>query len=380
MRKKRISTFKKNHRAEFQRYIITKESTLPRKTTYIENFRIMSFNKHLFRPVYPNKIRETHMPEVSVVIPLFNKGPYIARALNSVLNQTFQDFEVIVVNDGSTDEGAAIVREFQDPRIRLIQQENRGVSAARNHGVADSRADLIAFLDADDEWFPCHLDTILRLRRNFPEGGAFATSHRIYCNDGKIRSAMYYAIPPEPWEGEIPEYFLTVAMGDVPACSSTVVIPKKVFQEIGGFVEGEQWGEDIDVWGRIALQYPIVFSWNLGATCYHDADNRSTRTFSLKEQPFVKRARMLIKNDTVPGKCKEYLPEYVARLEIDHASWKLLSGDSEDAKKILSALHTKLFRRRMIFWYILALMPTGLFQFILKAKRYVSCRAANNTR
>ena len=311
------------------------------------------------------------MPEISVVIPLYNKGPYIARALNSVLTQTFQDFEVIVVNDGSTDEGAEVVRGFHDPRIRLIQQENRGVSAARNRGVEDSRAELIAFLDADDEWFPGHLETILRLRNNFPEGGAYATRHQIYSPDGKIRSAKYYAIPPEPWEGIIPEYFLTVALGDVPACSSTVVIPKKVFQEIGGFVTGERWGEDIDVWGRIALRYPIVFSWDLGAKCYHDADNRSNHIFALQEQPFVKRARTFIKNGIVSGKCKEYVNEYVVRLEIDRASLNLILGNSENARQILSPLQTKLFRKRKIFWYVLTIMPPGLFHFILKAKRYI---------
>jgi glycosyltransferase involved in cell wall biosynthesis len=319
------------------------------------------------------------MPEVSVIIPLFNKAPYIARALNSVLNQTFQDYEVIVVNDGSTDDGAAIVRGFRDPRMRLIQQENRGVSVARNRGVGESRSDLIAFLDADDEWFPRHLENIMRLRKNFPGGGAYATRHQIYSPNGKIRSAQYFAIPPEPWEGIIPEYFLTVALGDVPACSSTVVIPKKVFQEIGGFVEGEPWGEDIDVWGRIALLYPIVFSWDLGSTCYQDADNRSNRDFLLQESPFVKRARTLIKNGNVSGKCKEHLNEYVVRLEIDRASSHLISGNSEEAKKIVSALHTRLFRRRLIFWYVLAVIPPRLFQCILKVKRYVGGRIVKNT-
>lgn len=101
--------------------------------------------------------------KISVVIPLFNKGPYIARTLDSVLKQTFQDFKVIVVDDGSTDDGAEIVRGFDDPRIQLIQQPNQGESVARNRGVDESLSDFVAFLDADDEWMPKHLETILKL-------------------------------------------------------------------------------------------------------------------------------------------------------------------------------------------------------------------------
>ena len=92
--------------------------------------------------------------KVSVIIPLYNKSQYIARTLDSVLAQTFQDYEVIVVNDGSTDDGPRIVRQYRDPRLRLVSQENRGLSGARNRGIAESRTDWVAFLDADDEWMP----------------------------------------------------------------------------------------------------------------------------------------------------------------------------------------------------------------------------------
>ncbi|NLZ30356.1 MAG: glycosyltransferase family 2 protein, partial [Methanomicrobiales archaeon] len=117
------------------------------------------------------------MPEVSVVIPLYNKAPYIARALSSIIAQTRQDFEVIVIDDGSTDGGEEIVRGFDDPRIRVIRQENRGVSAARNRGIEAARADFIAFLDADDEWMPTHLGALLRLRGRYPRAGAYGTAY-----------------------------------------------------------------------------------------------------------------------------------------------------------------------------------------------------------
>lgn len=94
------------------------------------------------------------MPKVSVVIPLYNKGEYIKRAINSVLSQTFDDYEIIIINDGSTDDGPEYVFSYSDPRIRLINQDNSGPGAARNRGIYEANGKYVSFLDADDEWLP----------------------------------------------------------------------------------------------------------------------------------------------------------------------------------------------------------------------------------
>lgn len=305
--------------------------------------------------------------DVSVVIPLYNKGSYIARALNSVLAQTFRDFEVIVVDDGSTDDGAAIVKGFGDPRIRLIQQENQGVSAARNRGIEVARAELIAFLDADDEWLPGFLETIVHLRRKFPEAGVYATA--FYTHSRKRSNLLNLkAIPSKPWEGPIPRYFLTATYKE-PISSSSVCIPRSVFDNIGMFIERVWWGEDTEMWGRIALHYSIAFSWTYGAVYHFEATNRANeKRETVKEHPFTETGLKYISETREPisPTLLQDLLEYIEKTKLQTAGRALKSGEQEFARRVLKNCHTKLLRKDKTYIYILSYFPTKLF-FSLRA-------------
>src|SRR5437868_13381911 len=118
-------------------------------------------------------------PRFSVVIPLYNKEGQIARAIDSVLAQTLQDFEIVVVDDGSKDRGPDIVAAYGDPRIRLHRQPNGGVSVARNQGVLLATAPTIAFLDGDDAWYPHHLEALWDLRQAYPAAVAWAANYHL---------------------------------------------------------------------------------------------------------------------------------------------------------------------------------------------------------
>lgn len=109
---------------------------------------------------------------ISVVIPLYNKAHTIVNTLNTVFAQTFQDFEVVIVNDGSTDNSVEVIQQhFNDPRIRIIHQKNAGVSAARNKGILESRGEWISFLDGDDEWLPYYLEEVNNAANKLPRNG-----------------------------------------------------------------------------------------------------------------------------------------------------------------------------------------------------------------
>lgn len=201
---------------------------------------------------------QSSAPLFSVIIPLYNKRETIARALNSVLAQTVQDFEITVVNDGSTDGGEKVVEGFSDPRIRLIHQENRGVSAARNRGIAEAKAELIAFLDGDDEWLPAFLATIAGLAGRFPQAGLYAT--RYYLQNWRGERGPAIVRVPEGFSGLLDDYFGLAAVSNPPVCSSACCARKGAVEVVGGFPVGVTSGEDLLTWARIAVRFPVAYA------------------------------------------------------------------------------------------------------------------------
>lgn len=272
---------------------------------------------------------------ISVIIPLYNKELHVGRAISSVLSQSYQDFEIIIVDDGSTDDSANIVKLYKDFRITLIHQENAGVSSARNRGIEEATGDLIAFLDADDEWMPDHLRTIIRLAQKYPYAGIYASSYKITSLTGKVTSPKLIGIPLPPWEGIIPSYFNTASSGAPPVCSSSVCIPKYIFQDVGQFCLGKRMGEDIDMWGRIALKYSVMFSWDVGAIYHQNAGNRACSNFAAGDKhPFIETASRVINNQGEAPENK-LLKSYIDRLRIENAKQYVVTGQYHKAKLLI---------------------------------------------
>lgn len=200
-------------------------------------------------------------PLITVIMPLYNKAAEVGRAVESVLAQTVNDFELIIVNDGSTDNGPDLVRGIQNPRVRIIDQKNEGVSAARNRGIMEARAELIAFLDADDEWESDFLATIIRLRCNFPFCDAFATAYYYSTPDGQRRPVFFRGMPKSPWEG-VADFCFPCDL-DPPISMSAIAVTKKAITSIGGFPVGITIGEDLLMRVRLRLEYDIAYSTHL---------------------------------------------------------------------------------------------------------------------
>ncbi len=214
-------------------------------------------------------------PAVTVVIPLYNKAREINRTLRSVQAQTRSDYQVIVVDDGSADGGGEAVAALGDPRFRLIRQRNGGVSVARNRGLEEARTELVALLDADDEWHPEFLAVLLDLHRRHPEAALCGAGYAMVGSVAdRLLPPRWRALPLNP-EGGLIEDFLASMEGDCPLCSSSVVGHRRILLAKGGFAVGEALGEDWDMWVRVALKHRIAFCPRTLVTYRLDATNRA---------------------------------------------------------------------------------------------------------
>ena len=297
----------------------------------------------------------------SVVIPLYNKASHIRRAVESVLNQSLGEFELIVVDDGSTDGGGEIVRQMCAPRTRLICQANAGVSAARNRGIDESRADLVAFLDADDEWKPSFLKTIARLRARYPQCGGYATSYERLFADGSRRSPACVGDLPPGWEGVIDNYFQLAARSS-PFCSSSCAITKEAFRVAGSFPVGIALAEDEDMWVRLSLKWQIAWS-TLPEVVYHQAtDNRATERLCHTAEPgYVTTADEALAAGQVPVHLVHDLREYMAIQRMRAVPNRLRFGDRRTASLLLErSSSTTAFRRQWLYYRCLAALPTSI--------------------
>ena len=226
----------------------------------------------------------------SIIIPLYNKADYIQRAIESVLSQTYREFELIVIDDGSKDESFAKLSVISNHlsiedsasfnKIKIVQQENQGVSTTRNNGVKLAKYDFIAFLDADDWWEPTYLEEMKKLIEEFPDAGIYGSSYfkvkdgqnikaNIGVENGFVKGLINYC----------QVYSKTFYM---PLWTGATIIKKSIFITENGFKPNLILGEDFDLWIRGALKYPVAF---LNKTlAYYDQDVAVSGKAVLKER------------------------------------------------------------------------------------------------
>jgi len=225
------------------------------------------------------------MIRFSVIIPLYNKANYVRKTIESVLSQTFRDFEIIIINDGSTDNSLAVVNEINDDRIHIFSKENGGVSAARNFGIEKALYEYITFLDADDLWLPDYLETIKGMIEQYPKEGVFTTSYTLH--DNISRKDLLLTNLPKGKTILVENFcksLLTNKIGGF--CTNTICVKKALFCTAGGFREGIRRGEDLDMWLRLSLVSPIVWKNDTKAMYILMTENSTSSLWYSKQYDF----------------------------------------------------------------------------------------------
>ncbi len=233
------------------------------------------------------------MPFFSIIIPVYNKETFLENTIKSVLQQSFTDFELIVINDGSTDNSESKIKSFSDPRIKYLKKENGGVSTARNLGIETAAASYITFIDADDYWYPNFLEEMVSSIEQFPDQHIFSAA--IEVETEKTVFPAQYSIVKEK-EKEVVNYF-DASMKTTAICTSCAVFHKSVFEKVGNFDVDIRSGQDTDMWIRIGLRYPIVFSWKILARYVYDAQSLSKKKEYLNKKMNFSKFEMLEKTN-----------------------------------------------------------------------------------
>ena len=270
------------------------------------------------------------MPFFSIIIPLYNKENFIENTLKSVLAQTFNDFEIIVINDGSTDNSESVVLKHHDKRIRYFSKDNQGVAITRNLGIELAQSEFICFLDADDYWFPNFLEEIKYLIDKNLSQKVFATAIEIQTKKNTFPAR--YSIPKKD-QFQIVDFFDSSQRESIIRTSSSV-FHKSVFETAGQFDERLKISEDTDLWIRIGLKYNIAFTPEVLSRYVYDQKSISRNFNYIIEDQFLEKYKEL---ELSNPKLKKYLD-----LNRFSATIKLkLTGNHQKANELLKKIDLK---------------------------------------
>jgi len=212
-------------------------------------------------------------PLISVIVPLYNKEPFVERCLDSVLSQTYGDFELLVIDDGSTDGSRKRVLEREDPRIRLIAKPNGGVSSARNLGMREAKGEYVAFLDADDAWYAGHLEVLVQGADRYPDAAILSNTLVYHWSQYEVPESEAPDLSAVSWQEE--HYLHSLSQGKFPIHIGSILFRHALLKEKKIiFCESMRLAEDVNFMLRLSRLGHCMLSDYVGLV-YHQDDQQS---------------------------------------------------------------------------------------------------------
>lgn len=279
----------------------------------------------------------------SIVMPYYNNIEVVDRSIKSVLGQEYNDFELIIVDDGSQDNVKELIDTYCDNRIKYYYQNNSGVSAARNRAIAMSTGEWICFLDSDDEWFPNHLLEIKKMQDMYKNSDFFLTSHR---RKGNTVYDSNVLLKDESSDSEI------IVLSDFIEFSirkpgvihtNSVCIRKKLIEKCGCFAKDVNKGEDTDLWYRCSLYTDVIVSRKI-TTVYNRDNSFLTKNKKFNyEWIFLSREEYLLNDKEIPDKKKYSLKKFYQKYYLSACKHLIADGDKKKLKILLKKLKGNVF-------------------------------------
>jgi glycosyltransferase involved in cell wall biosynthesis len=292
---------------------------------------------------------------ISIVIPLFNKQAHIKDTLISVFNQTFKDFEVLVVNDGSTDSSLNEVLKFKDDRLFVFTKENGGESSARNFGISRSRYNYVTFLDADDILLSDHLMVFAHYIENFNSVAFFGTNYFVKRNN-VIKLAHVFDCEFI----EVKDYFYYSNINVLPiATSNTVLMRKDIFDHVGFFDCDLRIGPDLDFWFRVSVKYEMIFINKATVVYNQDAENRAMNSvLEFNDLFFMKMRSTFLSIDKLrEGVSKKSIERYILNRLLQEFKIQSILGSGNVIRKKLIAYREFLTSRDFFLIFVMSFLP-----------------------
>ena len=308
----------------------------------------------------------------SVIIPVFNGAKFIDNAINSVFSQTNSDWELIVVNDGSKDDTEEVLKKYENnDKIHIINQQNTGVSVARNNGFNASKGEYIVFLDADDVWHNDHLEVMAELIKKHPDAGMYCTFTRTELVNGDVIEKAEY------FDGKDETVFLDDFFfeyhKDKSAKMFTVIttcISRKAYIKSGGFPKGCKIGEDLELSLVVAAYFPVVLSPKATAT-YIKENSSATKTKSFDpEWGFFERAKALCKDEEIPLSKRKNLKKLMEWFSMRRCRHYIIEGERKKAYEVYKAMDkSEISKKDLAVNTLLLILPKAVVRKIFYLRR-----------
>lgn len=301
----------------------------------------------------------------SVIMPVYNGEKYICAAVDSVLAQSYEEWELVIVNDGSTDNTLGVLKKYaDDKRIKIITCPNGGVSSARNIGMKNASYDYFAFLDCDDLWLENHLQTLKDMIEKYPDAGTYATLAEIRLADGrKISNISYFENRPDKAKGVvyIEDFFSEYdrdkkAKTHFPTCAC---VSRSAAQKTGGFKTGCKIGEDLAFFLVAGIYYPVVLSSEV-TSVYEKGNSTATKDVSFDpDWYFFDDVKEILEDNSVGEKTKKSIMSVMQWFTMRRARHYIIDGKRKEAwKSFFEIGHNPKLVKDKVITFMLLLMPT----------------------